>query len=182
MSNLIKLTVKPHVETYIKVMYNCSPLVLSENNQITLLLKNLFEPFCKSEPSRIRPSRKHSLGGEIEIYVSDGLLRKYGGYISDENIKSFSEAVDLMIKQNMYSWCHAHNKPDDYVDYNIKRFINFFEFSEDDLTFDNLKRWYYRERERLGKRKVDLKPIELTFSLLLTDQDHPKESSQMAMF
>ncbi|HCU45594.1 MAG TPA: hypothetical protein DF610_12715 [Sphingobacterium sp.] len=182
MSNLIKLTVKPHVETYIKVMFNCSPLVLSDNNQITLLLKHIFEPFCKSDPHRIRPSRKYSLGGEIEIYVSDGLLKKYGGYISDGNIKSFSDAVDLMIKQNMYSWCHAHNKPDDYVDYNIKRFIDFFEFSEDDLTFDNLKRWYYRERERLSKRKKELKPIELSFSLLLSDQDHTKDSAQIAMF
>lgn len=182
MSNLITLTVKPHVETYIKVMFNCSPLILSDNNQITILLKNIFEPFSKTDPHRIRPSRKYSLGGEIEIYVSDGLLKKYGGYISDENIKSFSEAVDLMIKQNMYSWCHAHNKPDDYVDYNIKRFINFFEFSEDDLTFDNLKRWYYRERERLSKRKKDLKPISLSFPLLLTEQDQEKSNSQIAMF
>ena len=94
----------------------------------------------------------------------------------------FSDAVDLMIKQNMYSWCHSHNKPDDYVDYNIKRFINFFEFSEDDLTFDNLKRWYYRERERLIKRKKDLKPIELSFPLLLTEQDQDIASNQIAMF
>ena len=180
MSNIIQLTVEPHVETYITTAFG-KQLELSDNNQITVLLKNLMEPFCKSDPGKIRPSKKYSLGGHIDIFVSDYLLKKHGGYISDDNIKSFSKAVDLIIKQNMYSWCHSHNRPDEYVDYNIKRFINFYGFSEDDLSFDNCKRWYYRERERISKRKSEAKSALLTIPLMLSESV-VDSNRQIAMF
>lgn len=180
MSNIIQLTVEPHVETYITTAFG-KQLELSDNNQITVLLKNLMEPFSKVDPGKMRPSKKYSLGGFINIFVSDYLLKKHGGYISDENIKSFSKSVDLIIKQNMYSWCHAHNRPDEYVDYNIKRFLDFYGFSEDDLSFDNCKRWYYRERERMAKRKGEVKQGLLTIPLQLSVLE-VKQEIQMAMF
>jgi len=180
MSNIIKLTVEPHVETYITTAFG-KQLELSDNNQITVLLKNLMEPFSKVDPGKIRPSKKYGLGGSIDIFVSDYLLKKHGGYISDENIKTFSKSVDLIIKQNMYSWCHAHNRPDEYVDYNIKRFLDFYGFSEDDLSFDNCKRWYYRERERMAKRKSEVKEGLLTIPLQLSALE-VKQEMQMVMF
>jgi hypothetical protein len=41
---------------------------------------------------------------------------------------------------------------DKVIDFNIRRFIDLYGFSEDDLPFENLKRWYFRERERINKR------------------------------
>lgn len=168
MSNLIRLTVEPHVQTYLQHLYG-PQLILSDDNIINFFLKRIMEPFDKVDPSKFRPCRKYDLGGWIDIYVSDAMLRKYGGYISSENIKGFSRSIDHMIKQEMYRWCHHPNRTDDLVDYNIRRFIEYYKFSEDDLTFDNLKRWYYRERERLNKRKVEVRDTILTIPMMIKE-------------
>ncbi|MFD2741952.1 MULTISPECIES: hypothetical protein [Sphingobacterium] len=180
MSNLIRLTVEPHVEIFINFWYG-KKILLSEDNPITALLKSVFRPFDKVDPSKVRPSRKYDLGGWIDIIVSDGMLRKHGGYICGDDIKSFSKAVDLMIKQDMYRWCHHPNSTDKLVDYNIRRYIEFYNFYEDDITFDNLKRWYYRNRERREKRKVaEIKEPLLTIPLMI--QEIPVEKTQFSLF
>ena len=180
MSNLIRLTVEPHVQVYIEHLYG-RQLNLSDDHFFAVLLKSVMEPFNKMDPSQVRPSRKYDLGGWLDIYVSDGMLRKYGGYISPENIKGISRAVDLLIKQEMYRWCHHPNRPDDLVDYNIRRFIDFYRFSEDDLTFDNLKRWYYRERLRQEKRRANgEKETVLTIPLQL--EVHDQKYQQITLF
>lgn len=152
MQNLIRITVEPHVGTYLRFHFG-KRMSLSEKNLISIALLNLFEQFDKLDPFQLKGQRKESLGDFFEVYLSDYLLRKVGGHLSNEAITSFNEAVDLIIKQDMYRWCNHPNADHKEVDYNIKRFIDFYKFAEDDLTFDNLKRWYYRERERIQKRK-----------------------------
>lgn len=179
MSNLIQLTVEPHVERYIKHWYGAR-IILSDDSTITSLLKSVMRPFDKVNPHRVRPSVKYDLGGWIDIYVSDGMLRKYGGYISDKDIKSFSRVVDLMIKQEMYRWCSHPSNPDNIVDYNIQRFMEFYRLY-DEVTFDNFKRWYYRDRERREKRRtVQLKDVVLTIPLALKEMSRP--NGQIALF
>lgn len=179
-TNLIRLTVRPHVDVYIKKLYG-DRILLSDRNPITLLLKSILEYFDKKDPSMVRPSKKTELGGWVEIYISDGMLRRYGGYVNNENIKAFSDAVDLMIKQEMYRWCSHPNAPDQIVDYNIKRFLDYYEFSEDDLTFDNLKRWYYRERERQTKRNVEHVEPDLIIPMMI-QECKPNNSQQIPLF
>src|SRR5690606_13642692 len=153
MSNLIRITVAPHVGTYLRHHYG-ERLFLSDKNLITSTLKSLFVQFEKQDPFLLKRQRKESLGDFVDVYISDSLLRKHGGHLSNDAITEFSESIDLMIKQEMFRWCNHPNADFKEVDYNIRRFIEFYEFSEDDLTFDNLKRWYYRERQRIGNRKA----------------------------
>ncbi|MGJ1295545.1 hypothetical protein ACR777_15165 [Sphingobacterium spiritivorum] len=178
MSNLLQITVEPHVETYVRHHYG-KQLMLSDDNFIILMIKPLLKPFSKQDPWKIKPTKKYSLGGVINLWLSDGMMRKYGGFLTDEDIKAISVSIDLVIKQEMYRWCHHPNATDEIVDYNIKRFIDFYGFSEDDLTFDNLKRWYYRERKRLLKRKSE-RDVLLTIPLLLSEIG--KDNPQLAIF
>jgi len=101
-----------------------------------------------------------------------------------EAILEFNESIDLTIKLEMFRWCHHPNAYFKEVDYNIKRFIDFYEFSEDDLTFDNLKRWYYRERQRISSRKPrEPKEPDLTIPVLMTYlPEIPSKELQLAMF
>lgn len=151
MQNLIRITVQPHVGAYLRLHFG-DRMSLSDKNLICMALRNLLEPFDKLDPFQIKGQRKEALGDFFEVYISDNLLRKLGGHLSNESIMAFNESVDLIIKQDMYRWCQHPNADHKQVDYNIKRFIAFYGFAEDDLTFDNLKRWYYRERERIKKR------------------------------
>lgn len=69
------------------------------------------------------------------------MFRKYGGHLSNASISKFNASVDLIIKKDMYKWCHHPNADFKQVDYNIKRFIDFYGF-DDHSNFDTLKRWY----------------------------------------
>jgi hypothetical protein len=79
-------------------------------------------------------------------------IQRLGGYLTNADILKFSQAMDLLIRQEMYRWCQHPNATDHVIDFNIRRFIDLYGFSEDDLPFENLKRWYFRERERINKR------------------------------
>ena len=160
MHNLIQITVEPHVATYLRHHFGVR-MSLSEKNIISTILVNLFEPFDKVDPFLIKNQRKESLGDFFDVYINDSMLRKYGGHLSNEAISQFNESVDLIIKQDMYKWCHHPNADFKEVDYNIKRFIDFYGF-DDHLNFDNLKRWYYRERKRItnrNKKVIESEPV-----------------------
>src|SRR5690606_13873077 len=183
MSNLIKITVEPHVAIYLRHHYG-NRLLLSDKNLITSTLKNLLQTHDKTDPFLLKGRRKESLGDFVQVFISDGLLRKYGSHMTNEAIVEFNESIDLMIKQEMYRWCHHPNADFKEVDYNIKRFIDFYGFSEDYLTFDNLKRWFYRERQRISSRKPrDIKEPDLTIPVLITYlPEVPDKELQLAMF
>jgi hypothetical protein len=63
-----------------------------------------------------------------------------------------NEAMDNMIRRNMYDWIYSPASPHKEVDYNIIAFRDMYGIDEDELPFDNLKRWFYRERQRMDKR------------------------------
>lgn len=112
----------------------------------------MFKKFDKSDPSKVKRCPKLDLGATFDIDIGKNTS---GTYLSNEDIRRFSNAIDLLIRQEMYRWCNHPNATDQVIDYNIRRFIDLYDFAEDDLPFENLKRWYYRERERRNKRSSD---------------------------
>lgn len=186
MSDLIRITVRPHVRRYLTVQFG-PMLYISDGNYAAALLRALFEPFAKDDPGKVRPSLKHSLGATYDVCMGETGLRRYGGFLSTEKLKLFSETLDLMIKQEMYRWCHHPNAPDEKVDFNIRRFQAYYGFDEDDLSFDNLKRWYYRERQRLEKRAQKSQTLELgglVIPMLMTGhvrELHPDSNTQLSL-
>lgn len=180
--NLLQITVEPHVAIYLRHHFG-RRIHLSDNNIVTLVLKPLLEPFDKTDPSRVKRQRKEELGDMIEVYISDLMIRKYGAYLSNEAIRNFNESVDLFVKQEMWRWCHHPNAHHKEVDYNIRRFIDFYGFAEDDLTFDNLKRWYYRERERIRLRKQKEDPaVDLIIPAVLRHDIEAIQVVQLGLF
>lgn len=180
--NLLQITVEPHVGIYLRHHFG-DRILLSERNMITSIIRSLLEPFKITDPGILKGQRKESLGDHIAVYISDHLMRKHGANMDNEAITLFNSSIDLLIKQEMYRWCHHPNADFKQVDYNIKRFINFYGFAEDDLTFDNLKRWYYRERERISQRKVKQIEATLTIPILKTyPGDNKKEHKQLNLF
>src|SRR5690606_23702573 len=157
MSDIVRITVRSHVKKYL-VHHFGEPLMIRDKNYASTLLRSLFRPFDKQDPGRVRPSLKISMGDMYDICMGETGLKTYGGYLSDDSLKDFSKNIDLLIKQEMYRWCHHPNATDEVVDFNIRRFQDFYNFDEEELSFDNLKRWYYRERERRKKRLEDEKP------------------------
>ena len=159
MSDIVRITVTPRVKRYLSIQFG-NYLRLSDHNIYSSLLRKLFQKFDKVDPSRVRPDiKKTSLGEYYDIAMGNNGLKKYGGFMTGENLVAFSDSVDLNIKQELIRWVDHPNNPDTKVDYSIRSFLDWYQFPEEEFTFDNAKRWYYRERERQMKRFEESKKI-----------------------
>lgn len=144
-------------------------MVVSSRGNIPLLLMLMLEKHAKKDPATVRPSQKMIDGKEYvgyECYVGSAIFEDgRGSYISPKNIKRFNDGIDDMMREHMVVWIHHPEATDHVVDFNIIRFRDFFDITEDELPFDNLKRWYYRNRERLERRKTFIPETEPQITL-----------------
>lgn len=129
----------------------------------------MLEKFEKTDPAVVRPSQKLIDNKEyfgFRVYVGPAIRKNKGAYISRENILRFNDLVDEMIKEEMYRFVtFGTSRIDDVVDYNIIRWRDIYGITEDELSFDNLKRWYYRNRQRIEKRRTYQEPPQVQFTL-----------------
>jgi hypothetical protein len=183
----ILIPVKPHIRHYLLITHG-EHLLLSENGYIpSFILGKLRKPEKKNS-WQIKPSADLIDGKtflSFPVYVSESYFFKYGGYIGEKAIKSFNNAVDDLLREEMYRWCHHPNSTDMVVDFNIQRFLDWYGFPADVLPFDNMKRWYYRERLRIQERRHTLEPF--TPDIILALKADFKEGktidvSQLEMF
>lgn len=169
MSARILLPVWPHIKKYLMVQYG-KEMTLSERGMPSRLLKNMLEKHKKGDPATIRPNQKLIDDKKFlpyKVFVGDEIQGSKGLYLSPAKIKEFNDCVDDMFREEMYRWCKHPNATEHQVDFLIHRFRDQYNISEDELPFDNLKRWYYRERIRLEDRakvEVDRTPqLELAY-------------------
>lgn len=160
MSAKILLPVRAHIKKYLQRTHG-SHLEVCDRGYAPFLILSLLEKHKKLDPAKVRPSQK--LIDERKyfgypVYVGDSYERTRGLYISNKNIEHFNDALDDLLREEMYRYVNHPNNIDQVVDYNIIRFRDWYGITEDELPFDNLKRWYYRERERLQHRTASLTP------------------------
>jgi hypothetical protein len=169
MSARILLPLWPHIKKYITIQYG-KEMALSDRGVVSCLLFNMLEKHKKGDPATIKPNQKlidQKKFLAYPVFIGDKYETSRGLYLSQANIKHFNESVDDMLREEMYRWCKHPNATDAHVDFNIVRFRDWYGITEDELPFDNLKRWYYRERQRLdnrGRVEVHYEPqYELTY-------------------
>ena len=151
---IIRIPVKPFICKYLQRQFG-QELTLSDHNYISMLFIGLLRKFEKGNPVVQRPNSKIIDGVAFvgyNVFIGDGLYNKYGAYISNDHIKFLNEALDNMICRQMFDWIYSPASPHKEVDYNIIAFRDMYGIEEDELPFDNLKRWFYRERIRMMKR------------------------------
>ena len=157
MSARIMLPLWPHIKRYIQVQYG-REMALSDRGIVSFLLLNMLEIHKKGDPGTIRPNQKLIDDKKYvgyPVFIGDSYEASRGLYLSRKKIIDFNEAIDDLFREEMYRWCNHPGSVDGKVDFDIVRFRDFYGITEDELPFDNLKRWYYRERERLHKRSSD---------------------------
>jgi hypothetical protein len=160
MSARILLPLWPHIKKYIFVQYG-KEMSVGDRGVIPFLLLNMLEQHKKEDPATVRPNQKlidHKKFFPYPIFIWDNYQVSKGLYLSPTSIRRFNESVDDMLREEMYRWCKHPNSTDSTVDYDILRFREWYGITEDELPFDNLKRWYYRERQRLDDRvRIEIK-------------------------
>lgn len=152
---IIRLPVKPFIQKYLTRQFG-TELRLSDKNYFSILVTGLLRKFEKGDPVIQRPNSKIIDGINFvgyNIFIGDSTFKDRGAFISTKDILFLNEALDNMICRAMYDWIYSPASPHKEVDYNIIAFREMYDISEDELPFDNLKRWFYRERQRMDKRK-----------------------------
>jgi hypothetical protein len=159
MSARILLPVLPHIKKYLQIQYG-KEMAVSDRGVVSFLLLNMLEKHHKKDPSQVKPSQKLIDDKKYfgyPIYIGDNYERSKGLYLSKSNMIRFNESVDDMLREEMFRFCKNPGYNIFEVDKNIVCFRDFYGITEDELPFENLKRWYYRERARLEDRaKVEI--------------------------
>lgn len=172
MQTTVRITVLKCVQLFLRHHYG-DRLILSEEDYPSVILRQMFEKFNKQDPAQVKPSLKLNLGGYIDVFIGKREFEKYGAFISNKKIRVFSEMICAAIRQELYRWCHHPNATDEVIDYNIRRFQDFYGFDEDDMSFDALKRWYYRERQRIQRRTLLVDTFDPQLQLMFFNPDAP---------
>jgi hypothetical protein len=160
MSARILLPVLPHIKKYLQIQYG-KEMAVSDRGVVSFLLLNMLEKHHKKDPSKVKPSQRlidNKKYFPYPIFIGDSYERTRGLYLTKENMIRFNESVDDMLREEMFRFCKNPGYNIFEVDKNIVCFRDFYGITEDELPFENLKRWYYRERQRLEDRvKVEIR-------------------------
>lgn len=150
----ILLPVRAHIKKYLEHTHG-NQLAVSDHGYASFLLLNMLQKHEKQDASKVRPSQK--LIDNINyfpypVYVGSTYQNSKGLYLTTKNIKRFNESIDDLFREQMYYYVNHPNSVDHKIDYDILRFRDMHKITEDELPFENLKRWYFRERLRFTAR------------------------------
>lgn len=151
---LIRISVYPHIRKYLLHHYTEGVLNPSVRGGLSTLLINLLQPVPKIDPAGYKPPLRVKYGETYSFRMTPHLLGKYGNYISSDNVRRFNELVLDLIHGELYRLVTLMAELNYNTDQAIRKFQELYDFSEDELPFENLKRWYYRERSRKCLRVV----------------------------
>lgn len=168
---LIRISVFPFIRKYLLYHYS-EPFFVTERGYIPGFLENSLEHVTKVDPSKLKKkdSIKVEYGEFIGFCVGAATAKKNGNMVSSHSVKLFNEVVADLIHEEMYRFITQLKSMGCQVDDSIRNFQQLYDFSEEELPFENLKRWYYREHARLAMRKEIKRAIDPQFTLDFFEQ------------
>ncbi len=148
---IIRIPVYPHIRRYLVAQYG--PRIYSgQPNYVALLFNSIFKVPNKNGTRENPPSAFLGATYDFHLRRNNFYCRDRVSVFSVQNLKRFNTAIDRLIRQEMFRWCEHPSAPFKETDYNIKAFLDFYGFTEDELPFLNMKRWYFSERRRQNIR------------------------------
>jgi hypothetical protein len=173
---LVRLSVHPCIRKYLLFHYS-EPFFVTEIGFIPAFIYNALEPITKVNAADVHKKDKVNYGEFFGFMVGEGTGRKKGISISSDNVKRFNAAVMDLLHEEMYRLITQLAKAGYQVDQTIREFQAMYNFTEDELPFENLKRWYYRERLRLESRAAERREVYPQFTLNFFEE--AKENRQL---
>ncbi|SEM65972.1 hypothetical protein SAMN05192574_101371 [Mucilaginibacter gossypiicola] len=161
---LIRISVHPYIRKYLLYHYG-ERFFITDRGFIPAYIYNALQPITKVKASEVTKKDKVDYGAFIGAVAGEGIARKKGLQFSSENVKLFNDVVADLIHEEMYRLIKQLNQAGYQVDDTIREFQKMYGFTEDELPFENLKRWYYRERLRLDARARDQREVKPQFTL-----------------
>lgn len=165
---MIRLSVYPYIRKYLLHHYS-EPFFVTERGYIPSFLESSLEPMPKLDPATIPKTKKILYGEFFSFCLSEYTVKTKGCYLSSKKVKRINEVISDLIHEEMYRMI-TQATGRFQVDQTIRDFQRIYDFSEDELPFDNLKRWYYRERENIQARRAARPAVEAKVILTLSEE------------
>jgi hypothetical protein len=178
---LIRISVHPYLRKYLLHHFS-EPFFVTEPGYIPAFIYNALEPMPKVAAGAIVKKDKIIYGDFIGVMVGEGTLRKKGSLVSSDNVKRFNTVVQDILHDEMFNLITQLKKAGYQVDDTIREFQAMYAFSEDELPFENLKRWYYRERKRRDDRAAERRTIDPQFTLNFFEEAKQQGNIVAAIF
>ncbi len=156
MAELIKLELE--VPVYLKKILELKygvDFVVTESSMLGMLLLNHLN---KKTDKNYSILQKHIIANRFAksiypIFISENLARRNGYVISDDKSKKIIKAIDRDIRNNLYE--HAILNHRDYgIEYQTTflNFLDLYDISEEELTYEALKKDFNRKRKNIVKK------------------------------
>ena len=155
---LIRLSVYPYIRKYLLYHFT-EPFFVSERGYIPGYIENTLKHPPKLHPSELRKLCKVDYGSYFDFAVGPGIVAKKGCFLTSDDVVKINEVISDLIHDEMFRLITSLSKAKYQVDDSIREFQVMYGFDEDELPFENLKRWYYRERLRVEARKAKTKDV-----------------------
>ncbi len=123
----------------------------------------------KLSPEEIKSVVKINYGAYFGFAVTASSARSQT-YLNSDSVKKINQVISDIIHEEMYRMITRQAGKFVQVDQTIREFTAMYDFTEDELPFENLKRWYYRERKERELRRQKLEASGPQFILTLTEE------------
>ncbi len=147
----VDVPVRPHVKQYLKqnIFFKSKEFILTSTSVVGSFLLEMIEPKGKGMP----PLRYND-----DKFITIQLTYDYNyivkPYLSHARARKFNLFVDRKIKEEMYVFIDTlRSYGVKNINESIEAFRIKYDFKEEDMAFEKLKRAYLRYRKRLESRE-----------------------------
>jgi hypothetical protein len=152
-SCLIRISVRPHIKKYLARNYS-EPFFATDRGFAPNFILNALEKPVKVNPADIPKREKIAYGEFIHVNIGERTACKRGRLISSENVRIFNEVVADALDEQMFQFVTMLSQSGCEIDASIRSFLMMYNFTEDELPFENVKRQFYKMRKRKSMQQM----------------------------
>ncbi|WP_342645021.1 hypothetical protein [Mucilaginibacter sp. CSA2-8R] len=152
-SCLIRISVRPYVKKFLVRNYS-EPFFATDRGFAPGFILNALEKPVKVHPAAIPKRVQIEYGEFIHVSIGASTARKKGQLLSSENVRIFNEVVTDALYEQLYQFVVMLSESGCQIDASIRSFLSMYNFTEDDLSFENAKRQFYKLRKRKSVEKM----------------------------
>lgn len=156
----VNIPIKPHLKKFMQYYTEVDPYKISTKDMFgRIILQELKKPTTWYPPTTIDYKEK------IDIVIPGHYYVKYNKVeVTDQTIKNVNNFLNNVFFEQFRFLIFSYQKMNDVmVSQSIRNFMELYELTEDDISFEYLKRDFYRfiekRRKKYSKNYTSFSPI-----------------------
>lgn len=146
----LRIPIKPHLRKYIAATHDVEPTYqLSTWDFLGMAVWNVL-----TRDARGGSADQKKYSHVLVVTLSPYYYEEYMHQISDKAVTRFNETIDRMLKDEMVRHVRKERLNGKMIKEGLESFLAFYEFTEDELAYETIKKRYDREERRRNSKKL----------------------------